>query len=162
MTTLCPSLETNLTLNVPLNYAERRHLFISLNHLPFSQLLVVAPQIVFLNPSLSLLSLLHTSVHVILTQNMYGITALPSQTFSSLWSCPCMLQVPANFLTTSLHSTADIFLLVFPQVHSPLTLGVHNTLVRKFFPMFIYCHFLCFCTLHKYPLFKEISPDHSI
>lgn len=63
MTTLCPSLVTNLTLNVPLNYTERRHHFISLNHLPFSQLLVVAPQIVFLNPSLSLLSLLHTSVH---------------------------------------------------------------------------------------------------
>lgn len=51
--TLCPSLETDPTLNVPLNYTEIGHLFISLNHLHFPQLLVVAPQIVFLNPSVS-------------------------------------------------------------------------------------------------------------
>lgn len=163
ISTLSPSLETDLTLNVPLNYREMQHLFISLNHLHFSQLLVVVPQIVFLNPSLSPIISLHTSVRVILIQYVQEITALPSQTFSSLWSCPCTLQLPANFLTTSHHSTADIFLLVCPQGHSPLALGVHNTLVRKFFPVFIYCHFLSFCSaLHKQPLFKETSPDHSI
>lgn len=86
ISTLSPSLETDLTLNVPLNYREMQHLFISLNHLHFSQLLVVVPQIVFLNPSLSPIISLHTSVRVILIQYVYEITALPSQTFSSLWS----------------------------------------------------------------------------